>query len=128
MTWINACVKRVLEITWENNTWWLMGLTRTWWHGYSWYLSHARIFILYNKIGCKNDKTDMELIWWKRRKCTLSTPTCVQGLVVYVITLCISLYDMGYWWAHYDYILIIRGMTSRWGIQMLFSLTVFKQR
>jgi len=34
-----------------------MSMTRTWWHGCSWYLVHERTFMFYNKISCKNDKT-----------------------------------------------------------------------
>ena len=34
-----------------------MALARTWWHGYSWQLVHARIFMFYNKFDCENDKT-----------------------------------------------------------------------
>ena len=30
-----------------------MGFIWTWWHGYSWHLIHSRIFMFYNKFGCK---------------------------------------------------------------------------
>ena len=123
-----GCVKHVLEITWESGTWWSYGLDKDM---VAWlFLVLARIIMFYNKIWLQKWQ-DTRLIWGKLMVKTEEVYIEYPYLCIRydgVITLSMSLCDMGYWWAHYDYILIIPGMTSRWDTWTLFPLTVSKQR
>jgi len=88
MAWINTCTRNVLRITWKSGTWWLYGLGKD--TMVQLFLAHGsrKTVISYNKFGYKNDQTRGKFgrnLWWKLRKCTLSIPIYVQGMVVFIL-------------------------------------------
>ena len=108
MAWINTCVKHVLEllrkVVHDDYT----GLARTWWHGYSWHLVHARyscsIINLVEKMTRhkanmgKIDGVNWESVSW--------VPLPMYKVWWCLFIWCMSFCDMGYWWAHFTYILL----------------------
>jgi len=75
-----------------------MGLTRTWLYSSSWYLVHTRIFMFYNKIGCKITRhgPNMGELIVKTEQVHLEyLYLCTRYDGVY-FTWCISLCNMGY--------------------------------
>jgi len=81
-------VKHALGITWESGTWWLYGLDKDMMPWLFLVLGSHKLFMFYNKFGCKNDKTRGQYMgnwWWKLRKYTLNNPTYVQGMMVFIL-------------------------------------------